>query len=306
MLAVTEVDQATCLDVGLERRVLQPWEEHSYRLVSWFDVLQFSASAFFWCGRALRSIKGDCMVGAAVSLNNEAVLAMAQDLDDSARAKALSSLPSVEAQFRKIGMTITADTANELIEDLKGNSRHSFDWLCTQTDNIERLAEKELKGKLFFYISSDRAVFWPTETQPHLFDETVADTFPDANQDIAAAGRCLALNEGTACVFHLMRVLEHGLRPIATHFSVPFSLDSWHKVIKGIEDAIETLRNKRGLTEADRQDITFYSEAATQFRHFKDAWRNHVTHARTVYTPNEAESIFNHVKEFMQHQAARS
>lgn len=133
--------------------------------------------------------------------------------------------------------------------------------------------------------------------------EAVAARFPDAGKDIAAASRCLALDEGTACVFHLMRVLEHGLRLIAARFGVSFAVDSWHKVIKGIEDGIADLRNKQGLTEQDRKDITYYSEAASQFRYFKDAWRNHVTHAREHYDPREAEVVWAHVRELMRHLA---
>ena len=46
--------------------------------------------------------------------------------------------------------------------------------------------------------------------------------------------------------------------------------------------------------------LKFYSSAAIQFRYFKDAWRNHVSHGRDTYDEREAYSIWNHVKEFMQ------
>jgi hypothetical protein len=135
------------------------------------------------------------------------------------------------------------------------------------------------------------------------FGVEVEAAFPDATGEIAAASRCYAVDEWTACVFHAMRVLEHGLRPIAQRFNVDFAVDSWHKVIKGIEDGLNALRNKQGLTERDRQEITYYSDAASQFRHFKDAWRNHVSHAREHYDEREAEKVLTHVREFMQHLA---
>jgi hypothetical protein len=85
-----------------------------------------------------------------------------------------------------------------------------------------------------------------------------------------------------------------------------FQTDSWHKVLKGIEEALAGLRNKPGLTDKDRAEITHYSEAATQFRHFKDAWRNHVSHARASYDEREAWSVLVHVRKFMQHLAANA
>jgi hypothetical protein len=131
----------------------------------------------------------------------------------------------------------------------------------------------------------------------------VATAFPDAKRDIEASARCLALREWTACVFHSMRTLEHGLRPVATRFDVPFTTDSWHAVLKGIEAGITALRNKPNLTVDDRLEITFYSDAATQFRHFKDAWRNHVSHSREHYDDRDAPRVFDHVRDFMQHMA---
>jgi hypothetical protein len=74
-------------------------------------------------------------------------------------------------------------------------------------------------------------------------------------------------------------------------------------VIKGIEDGITDLRNKRGLTDQDRKEITYYSDAASQFRHFKDAWRNHVSHGREHYDQRDAEKVLTNVREFMQHLA---
>ena len=158
----------------------------------------------------------------------------------------------------------------------------------------------ELAEPMFLHIGPERRPLYE-QTEP-LFGSVVETKFADASQDIASAGRCLALDEWTACVFHLMRVLEHGLRLMAQRFGVPFQVDSWHKVIKEIEDGITALRNTNkpgGLTQRDREEITHYSDAASQFRHFKDAWRNHVSHARATYDEREAQKVWDHTKEFM-------
>lgn len=158
----------------------------------------------------------------------------------------------------------------------------------------------EVRAPMFLRIEADSRPFYEQESP---FGAPVEAAFPEAVKDIGAASRCYALDEWTACVFHSMRVLEHGLRLIATRFNVDFAVDSWHKVIKGIEDGIAALRNKQGLTEQDRKGIAYYSDAASQFRYFKDAWRNHVSHGREHYDERDAEKVLTHVREFMQHLA---
>ncbi|MGH9692267.1 MAG: hypothetical protein ACRD4C_14515, partial [Candidatus Acidiferrales bacterium] len=69
--------------------VLQPWEENPRELVSWFDMLQFSAGAFLWCGSALRTIRADCTAGAAVCIDGEPGFAYMRDLDERGKKTAL-------------------------------------------------------------------------------------------------------------------------------------------------------------------------------------------------------------------------
>jgi HEPN domain-containing protein len=171
--------------------------------------------------------------------------------------------------------------------------------VCVLLDELALDVLAELREPIFLHVSHEKRALYEQREFP--FGAEVAAAFPDATRDIAAAARCLALDEWTACVFHSMRVLEHGLRSLAQRFGVPFAQDSWHKVIEGVETGIEALRNKPGLTEKDRAAITALSEAATQFRYFKDAWRNHVAHAREHYDERDAERVFSHVRDFMQH-----
>ncbi|HST51346.1 MAG TPA: hypothetical protein VLJ61_04985 [Pyrinomonadaceae bacterium] len=44
------------------------------------------------------------------------------------------------------------------------------------------------------------------------FGQKVADRFPSASYDIAEASKCFALERNTACVMHLMRAAEVGLK----------------------------------------------------------------------------------------------
>jgi hypothetical protein len=181
---------------------------------------------------------------------------------------------------------------------LSSNDRQT---LQAFAQDLSLALQEELKTQVFLAVRPENRELY-LQAEP-LFGAAVATAFPDATPDIAAAGRCYAVEEWTACVFHLMRVLECGLRSLAGHFNVPFTTDSWHKVIKGIEDGIAAERNKPNLTDADRATITAHSKLAAEFRHFKDAWRNHVSHGRAAYDAREAASVYEHVRSFMQHMA---
>lgn len=285
----------------------QPWEMDRFRLWSLFDMLQFSAHGFFWSGAALRTISGDCLAGSLTVHAGQPVYVLGQDLDEQAREKALAMLGSVADTFRKIGMAITADTVNELTEELQSGDRYSFEWLHTQVRAIEKLAEKELRNKAFFYVSPERSKFWPTAEKPHLFGAKAAAAFPSADFDIANAGICLATGMATASVFHLMRVLEIGLTALGAKFGVSLAHTNWAPAISDIEKRIRELHLDpvwKVLPDCKEQQ-SFYAQAAIHFGLLKDAWRNHTMHVRAKYTEREAEQIFSSVKAFMKKLSER-
>jgi hypothetical protein len=51
--------------------------------------------------------------------------------------------------------------------------------------------------------------------------------------------------------------------------------------------------------------LPFYSQAAVQFRYFKDAWRIRVAHARETYEEPAATRVFNHTLEFFETLSTR-
>lgn len=162
----------------------------------------------------------------------------------------------------------------------------------------------ELSEPRFLMISKDRQSLY--QQQETAFGQKVIDRFPETTFDIGAAARCLALDEWTAAVFHLMRVLELGLRSIAAMVGIPSSanvdLQNWQNIIEQVEKKIRDIEQQQRSFEKV-EALRFYSEAAAQFRYFKDAWRNHVSHARAKYDEQEAFNVWNHVRSFMQQLA---
>jgi hypothetical protein len=294
-------------------RVFQPWELNPYELITWRDMLQFSAGNFFWVGRVLRSLREDCYIASARCAGNQVGFDLSMDIDDKARERALEHLPSVEDQFRHLGLVISAETAKELRDALSDKTtRRNFQWLIDQVDALEKISEKELKGKFFLYIPQERVRYWPHQAKGErgfgsLFGRDVADKFPSANFDIMSSGIAYGTSLTTSCVFHLMRVMEIGLAALGKAFGVSAAYTNWEVVLNQIESKIAGMRSDpewKTLPDCKEQQ-EYYSQAASYFRTVKDAWRNYTMHVRAKYTEEEAEQIFNAVKGFMQKLAER-
>ena len=203
--------------------------------------------------------------------------------------------------------------ADDQFKDLKLSPvlRSQWDRLLARASERAPLPElailiRELNNNLMVELSSAWFLMIPAgrrfayEQPVPLFGDAVHILFPQARRDIAAAGRCYALDEWTACVVHLMRALEHPLRWLANEVgltSKEIEGENWKNVIDKIERKIremETLPKSQHKTET----LRFLSEAATQFRWFKDAWRNSAAHANVYYDEREAAPVFIHVSQF--------
>ena len=138
--------------------------------------------------------------------------------------------------------------------------------------------------------------------------------FPDAATDITQAGNCYALGLYTACVFHLMRVIEIGARRMMSdlkarkHLPNPkraIELCEWGDLTGAIDEAVKVLRVGSRTSMAKKDKFEFYNHAAAQFRNFKDAWRNNVSHSRREYQQGGAKDVMDNTRQFMQHLASR-
>lgn len=137
--------------------------------------------------------------------------------------------------------------------------------------------------------------------QSALFGDDVFKAFPSANEDIAEAGTCLALDRGTATVMHLQRVLEVGLSALAAALSIKKQND-WGRYLREIDDELNRRMKSSGARTADEQ---FYAEAATTIDAMRRAWRNPTMHPEKTYSPERAEEILQSVRSFMRHLATK-
>lgn len=170
-------------------------------------------------------------------------------------------------------------------------------------DILSRLRD-ECRKRLYYQVDSMAAQLL-ADHAVH-FGPDVEKSFPAANYDVEEAGRCLALNRWTAVVLHLMRALEPALAALEADLETAVPKEQWHNKIDQIEVSIELLKERKHPTKvATKEEIKWYSDAATHFRYIKDAWRNHAAHGKDRYDEERARRIYDNVRSFMVSLAER-
>ncbi len=178
--------------------------------------------------------------------------------------------------------------------------------------HLRDLMESETRKRLFVSIPQDMRDFY---AQERIFGKAVYDAFPSGRIDATAAGNCLATGNGTACVFHLMRSVEWGLRALCSHFRLtrikrtkkngrvsftPIDYAEWETMLNQLRPKIDAriLKLKRGPEKQREQEYLY--PLLEELQGFRDAWRNHVMHTRRNYDVGEATTVFTHVRRFLE------
>ena len=128
------------------------------------------------------------------------------------RAQAEDAAKNIIEMLRALDLPVSIKTAENMICG------------CTDYEKLHRGLEQltanvalELEGRKFYGPVRRYEQYYE---QPKLFGDDVFENLPSANNDIFEAGTCLALERGTACVMHLMRVVEAGLKVLAAEIGV--------------------------------------------------------------------------------------
>ncbi len=174
--------------------------------------------------------------------------------------------------------------------------------LAVELRVLRETIDDGLKGQLVYrYEDRQRLTFsnWKRDWQ------TVLNAFPSATVDIRSGVDLWALHYSTASVFHMMRVLETGLKILAADVGKAFTVQNWQNIIEQIEAEIKIAGKSLPQSAGKSERLRFLSAAAKEFMYFKDGWRNYVSHNRSAYTDDEAESVMVHVRQFMATLAER-
>jgi hypothetical protein len=158
----------------------------------------------------------------------------------------------------------------------------------------------ELNMQFYFHLDQRDVPFYMPQNP---FGDEVAAKFRSATDDVSEAGKCLALQRPTACVFHLMRVMEFGVQVLGKKLKVKIDVhtQSWYQILLHVNNAVLALPSKTTGQKAKKSAI---ASAAAHLQSVRLAWRNEVMHPKQSYTRQEAFEIFNASKTFMIHLAA--
>jgi hypothetical protein len=272
------------------------WKENPNRLVSLWDMLAFKAGDIYGRITALTGF-------AAVFMNtpNVAVSTLPQQITDEI-VKALEPLTneSPGSPFTPVSVLAQRLITGIRTPDVNLQSRILAERVFALMARFKEICDEQL----FFFIPKDQRGYFQTMDT---FGPDFRKRFPSAATDAEESGKCLALDRPTACVFHLMRVAEHGLRRLARKLRVqlthrglrhPIEFADWEKVIIGCNNRIAAARTLP-LGKKRQAQLDMYSDAADHCTYMKDIWRNNVSHARKPYSPTEAKGSMERVGGFM-------
>jgi hypothetical protein len=172
---------------------------------------------------------------------------------------------------------------------------------CQMHTELHNRIMDDFSHHLLFAIPRHEVKYY--EQRGSLFGDSVSNAFPSALDDIEEAGKCYATERTTACVFHLMHVMERGLRALAGELNDP-RLDpktnpSWESILRKCDDELKKPYKDRSPHWSAKNQ--FFSQATATLRAVKDAWRNPTIHIENKYNDDEALDVLNAVGAFMRH-----
>jgi HEPN domain-containing protein len=203
-------------------------------------------------------------------------------------------LERVQEALNLMGLSLSAIGAERLIESLSSdNGLSKFSHCQRLTNELSQRITDELKGKWAFMIRNDRRVFYYMSGT--FCGEDVVKKLSDLKEDAEEAGNCFALGRYTACVFHLMRLMERVVRRLGKKLHVKFNpeRDTWQRILKRANDKINAL--PENLPQQIRRKARFQN-LYLDLSAVKDAWRNPTMHPKATYSEEQARQIIDKVQ----------
>jgi hypothetical protein len=253
-----------------------PWSLRRFGLVSLLDMLRYAAEDFVEITRLFASLEID----AQTLLNPEA------------RRDFQNCLDKLSEHALKLEMPLTQNQIETVVEVI---NRWDFDAISREIDQLLRRIQEELKARSFRYVDKPgyELGFW-------ILNRKAIRGNRDVLVEMQSAGRCYAYGEHTACVFHLMRVIDYGLRLVAASLGIAYDARSWDGIGKAIE---KKMREKYGdKTDDWKASEPFYAEILTDIQAIGRGHRNPALHElEKKYDEHETEYLLPVAVAFIEH-----
>lgn len=254
------------------------WLENPYALVSWWEMEKFSAAAFMFISRSLADLR--------IALAKLQPDQMLWRHGDGGGVDALVS--AIGERCEELSLRTSQRCVADVLRDIERGATASA--LSTTLVELDNTIRREMSTNLFFHMPWEQANSYD---QKELFGAEVNAKFPSIQFDTVEAGNCYAMGRGTACVFHLMRIMEVGVQRFGAKLGVVLVQEkNWQVILNETDKAIRKLDPKDPATIGKCQ-------ASAMLYAVKVAWRNEVMHPNDKYTLEEAKDLIGQVKLFM-------
>ena len=220
-----------------------------YGVVSLLEVLKFAAEDFWKASQLLAKWRAD-----ALDVRPKyAVVETMQTLTVLLEHLRKLDLPVSVREFEKLNSdmgksavhvgTLGGERGKQAYLKLKEEN-------CFRMDQMSSIIHSELESRVFFHVTPKEAAYYD---QKELFGAEVNSKFSTIQYDMVEAGNCYAVGRGTSCVFHLMRIMEVGVRRFGAKLGVLLVdeknwqniLDEINKAIKGLPPSPDNSRSLR-------------------------------------------------------------
>lgn len=162
------------------------------------------------------------------------------------------------------------------------------------------IAIAESKNRWFLALTANEFGLW--QPSRPLWGQTFHDKFASCRFDLEEAAKCLAVGRGTACAFHVVRILEIGLRAVRACLGVQAPLNgaerNWGQILLRIRDA-------RAAKQKGWPEKAYFDEVYALLDAVKGRWRDATMHVEEKYTEDEARRLLEVVQGFMQRLSER-
>jgi hypothetical protein len=211
--------------------------------------------------------------------------------------------PNVERELLALGLRLSSISVSRL-QSLFEQPNPTYGQFHPLVAELKGRLNDELSGTFFLSLTPSEADHYE---HPLNGWGDVPSKFSSVIIDIEESSKCLALNRNTGAVFHLMRVIEVGLRALGIALKDP-NLDptenpTWERILRKCDAELQKPHNQRSPEWA--ADDAFFSDAVANLRAVKDAWRNPTVHIGISYDSEKASEVWNAVRAFMRHLASK-
>jgi hypothetical protein len=149
---------------------------------------------------------------------------------------------------------------------------------------IDLRFREDLERHVFLQLNPD---FAKSYSEPMSEWRRIADRFK-CDFDIEEARKCFALERPTACVFHLMRIVEAAVLELQIFLKQPDLKAHFGSVLNKLENMTQK-QEFQHLPPHLQPYKQFMTEVLAQLHAVKDSWRNKVSHVEAHIIP---EGIF--------------